>query len=146
MSESLQPPQGAGVRTPAHTAPRVLPTPPISADIFCATQVSGCTPASSVKRASSLPLSSRCTPAHTLGSDLLAARSVASASPAVGTWEPTNATFTWGRGHSPAMSVESDSPTEGISGCTTTESTKEIPTTQTISRSLMLSLILFEST
>lgn len=145
MPAALQLLQGVADRTPARTVPRALPTPPISAGIFCAIPVSGCTPVSSVKRAFSHRLSLRCTPAHILGSDLLVVHSVASASPAVGTWEPTNATSTWGKGRLLATSVGRDLPTEGTSGCTTTESIKEIPTTQKISRIRILALILFES-
>lgn len=128
--------EGTADLTPAHTAQSVLRTPPTSADTFCATQESDCIPVSFVKRASSLPLSSLCTLAHIQGSGLLAVLSVVNVSPAAGTWERTNGTFTWGRGPLLAQSAERDLPTGGTLGCTITESTKEIPTIWITSRSL----------
>ena len=71
--------------TPAHTVPSVLPTPPTSADTFCATQESDCIPVSFVTRASSRPLSLLCTLAHIQGNGLLAALSVVNVLPAAGT-------------------------------------------------------------
>lgn len=86
VSATLQPlVEGADDLTPAHTVPSVLPTPPISVDTCYATPESDCIPVSSVTRASSLPLSSLCTLAHTQGSGLLAAHSVANVSPVAGT-------------------------------------------------------------
>lgn len=113
-SATLQrPAEGMDDLTPAHTVPSALPTPPTSGDTCCATRESDFIRVSFVTRASSRPLSSLCTLAHTQASDLSDALSVVNVLPAVGTCEPTNGMFTWGRGRLHAQSVGRGLPTGG---------------------------------